>query len=297
VSTASATVGAEFLDEAPKTYWADVARRFRRNKVAVFCLLLVIGILVVSVAAPWIAPYGYDDQFIGGLKDGPSAEHWFGTDNLGRDMFSRIVYGARFSFQLAVLTVAVSVVIQLVIGGLAGWFGGWFDAVSMRLGDIIAAVPYVAMAFAAIAVLGRHLWVVMLVLVVRNYPSGARFVRSLVLQIRGQDYVEAARATGAGTPRVLFGHVLPNAAPQILATLGQSVGAAIINESAFSFLGVGVQEPIPSWGLLIANARGDFTSSAHLFWFPALAFVVTITALLFVSEALRDASDPRLRGA
>ncbi len=288
---------AEFIDGAPTTYWRDVARRFRKNKVAVFCLFLVIAILVVSVAAPWFAPHGYDDQFIGGLREAPSKKFWFGTDNLGRDMFSRIIYGARFSFQLAVFTVILSTLLQVLIGGLAGWFGGWFDSISMRIGDIIFAVPYIAMAFAAIAVFGRHLWVVMLVLITRNYPSGARFVRSLVLQVRGQDYVEAARSSGAGTARILLSHVLPNAMPQIVAGLGQSIGAAIINESAFSFLGVGVQEPIPSWGLLLANARGDFTSSPHLFWFPALTFVITITALLFVSEALRDASDPKLRGA
>lgn len=284
------------MKDQPETYWSDVARRFRKNRLAVFCLGLVIAILLLSIFASWIAPYGYDDQFIGGLRDAPSKKHWFGTDNLGRDMLSRIIYGARFSFQLAVFTVALSTFLQLLIGGLAGWFGGWFDSLSMRIADIIVAVPYIAMAFAAIAVFGRHLWVVMLVLITRSYPAGARFIRSLVLQVRGQDYVEAARATGAGTTRLLANHVLPNAMPQIVAGIGQSIGAAIINESAFSFLGVGVQEPIPSWGLLIASARGDFTSSPHLFWFPALTFVITITALLFVSEALRDASDPKLRG-
>lgn len=285
------------LAETPQTYWSDVWRRFRKNKLAMVSLLAVVLLAVLSVAAPLVAPHGYDDQFIGGIRENPSRHFLFGTDNLGRDMFSRVIYGAQFSFRLALATVLVGTLVQMFIGGMAGWFGGWFDSLSMRLGDIIAAVPYIAMALAAVAIFGRSIWTIAAVLVVRGYPSGSRQIRSIVLQLRGQDYVEAARASGASNRRILVNHLLPNAMPLIVASAGTSVGAAIINESAYSFLGVGYQEPVPSWGLLLAGSRGDVTSAPHLFWFPAVAFVATITALLFVSEAFRDASDPKLRGA
>ncbi len=302
----AATLPDDTFSGAPETFWADVRRRFVRNKVAMFCLLIVIGIIVVGIFANQIAPYGYDDQFVGGIRDSPGGKFLLGTDQLGRDLFSRIVFGARLSIMIALGTVIVSLVLQMLIGGIAGWRGGWFDTVAMRICDALMAIPYVAIAFAGLTIFTflrgslsftESIIFLVVISVIRQIPTGARQMRALVLQYKGQDYIEAARAVGCSERRIVLSHLVPNIAPQFIAGLGQSVGVAIINESAYSFLGVGVQEPQPSWGLLLAGARGELTSHPHLFWAPAICFAVTITAFLFVTEGLRDATDPKLRGA
>jgi peptide/nickel transport system permease protein len=280
------------------TFWKDVWKRFRRNKVAMLCLTLVVAIIAVSLLAPYIAPFKFDEQTLDFAK-GPSSAHWFGTDNLGRDMFSRVIYGAQISMRLAFLVTLGSVVVSLTIGTIAGYFGGVFDSVVMRVGDMIQAVPYVALALAFVTIFGRTIWTVAIFSVIRQFPYGSRGQRALILQYKNADYIEAARATGASTTRVIMSHLIPNTFPQTIAGLGQAVGVAILNESAYSFLGVGFIDPTPSWGLLIAGSRDAVTSPnlIHLFIFPTLAFVITVTAFLFLSEGLRDASDPKLRGA
>ncbi len=303
---AAATVPDDHFSEAPETFWADVRRRFFRNKVAMFCLFIVFVIIFVGIFANQIAPYGYDDQFVGGIRDSPGRKFLLGTDQLGRDLFSRIVFGARLSIMIALGTVVFSLILQMVVGGIAGWRGGWFDTVAMRICDALMAIPYVAIAFAGLTIFSflrgalsftESIIFVVVISVIRQIPTGARQMRALVLQYKGQDYIEAARAVGCSERRIVMSHLVPNIAPQFIAGLGQSVGVAIINESAYSFLGVGVQEPQPSWGLLLAGARGELTSHPHLFWAPAICFAVTITAFLFVTEGLRDATDPKLRGA
>jgi peptide/nickel transport system permease protein len=293
------TVDLELARPAADTFWKDVWKRFRRNKVAMFCLALVVGFVVVSLLAPWIAPHGYDDQFVGGLTEKPSGKFWFGTDNLGRDQFSRVVYGAQISLKLALIVVGGTLIVGLFVGTISGWFGGWFDNLMMRITDVFLATPYIAMALAFVTVFGRTILVIGLFSIIRQFPFTARGQRALILQYKNADYVEAARATGASTKRVLWNHLIPNTFPQTIAGLGQSVGAAILNESAYAFLNVGLNEPTPSWGLLLANGRGAAGSldTVHLFLFPTAAFVITITAFLFVSEGLRDAADPKLRGA
>lgn len=299
VVTGLGNVDLDLANPSSDTFWNDVWRRFRRNRIAMLCLTIVVGIVTVSLLARWIAPYGFDEQFVGGLAEGPSSKHWFGTDNLGRDMFSRVIYGAQISMRLALLVTLGSVAVSLLIGTIAGYFGGWFDSFMMRFGDMLAAVPYVALALAFVTLFGRTIWVVAIFSIFRQFPSGSRGQRALIMQYKNADYIEAAKATGASTRRVIMSHLIPNTFPQTVAGLGQSVGVAILNESAYSFLGVGFIEPTPSWGLLIAGSRDAVTSPdlIHLFIFPTLAFVVTVTAFLFLSEGLRDASDPKLRGA
>jgi peptide/nickel transport system permease protein len=294
----SGNVDLELARPSSDTFWKDVWVRFRRNKVAMLCLGIVVAIVTVSLFARWIAPFGFD-EYTNELGQGPSRLHWFGTDGSGRDMLSRVIYGAQISMRLAFLVTLGSVVVSLTIGTIAGYFGGWFDSVAMRVGDILQATPYIALALMFVTLFGRTIWVVALFSIVRQYAYGARGQRALILQYKNADYIEAARATGASTRRIIMSHLIPNTFPQTIAGLGQSVGAAILNEAAYSFLGVGFIEPTPSWGLLISSSREAVTSPDrfHLFVFPTLAFVITITAFLFVSEGLRDASDPKLRGA
>ncbi len=298
MEVARPNIDIELARPASETFWQDVWRRFRRNKIAMLCLGIVVAIVLVSVFAPWVAPYGYDDYPALGAQ-GPSRAHWFGTDQLGRDLLSRVIYGAQISMRLAFLVTLGSVVVSLTIGTIAGYFGGWFDSVAMRVGDILQATPYIALALMFVTLFGRTIWVVAIFSIVRQYAYGARGQRALILQYKNADYIEAARATGASTRRVIMSHLIPNTFPQTIAGLGQSVGVAILNEAAYSFLGVGFIEPTPSWGLLISGSREAVTSPnlIHLFIFPTLAFVTTITAFLFLSEGLRDASDPKLRGA
>jgi peptide/nickel transport system permease protein len=294
-----ANVDAQLARPAADTFWKDVWKRFRRNKVAMFCLFLVFAIILVSLLASWIAPYGFDEQFVGGINEGPNKKFWFGTDSIGRDLFSRIIYGAQISMRLALLVTVGTLIVSLFLGTISGWFGGWFDSLLMRVADVFLATPYIAMALAFVTLFGRSIWIIALFSIFRQFPNSARGQRAMILQYKNADYIEAAQASGASTKRVLWNHLLPNTFPQTIAGLGQSVGVAILNESAYSFLNVGFQEPTPSWGRLIADSRIATTSPdlIHLFIFPTLAFVITITAFLFVSEGLRDAADPKLRGA
>lgn len=285
------------LSEKVIGYWGDVWRRFLKNKLAVGSLGFLVLLAIVSIFAPLIAPYGYDEQFVGPGRASFSAKHWLGTDNLGRDQFSRVLYGAAISMRLAVGVTLVATFVSMLVGGLAAWFGGWFDSVSMRLADIIFAVPYIVIAFAALATFGRSIWTLIVVLVIRGWGGGARLFRASVFQVRDLDYIEAARASGAPTKRILLTHILPNAIQPIIVSIGLSMGAAIVNEAAYAFLGVGFIDPTPSWGVLLAAGRGEIFSNPHLFLVPTGCLVVTVLAFLFVAEGIRDASDPRLRGS
>jgi peptide/nickel transport system permease protein len=287
---------------AADTFWKDVWKRFRRNRVSMISLFVVVAFLMISLLAPWIAPYGPDEQFIDdqfGCPCPPSGKFWFGVDNLGRDQFSRVVYGAQISLKIAAIVVLGTLILGMFFGTLSGWFGGWFDNLLMRVTDVLIATPYIATALAFVTIFGRSVVVVAVFSIFRQFPLGARSQRALILQYKHADYVEAARAGGASTKRVLWNHLIPNTFPQTIAGLGQSVGVAILNESAYAFLNVGLNEPTPSWGLLLSGARTYATApgTKFLFLIPTAAFVVTITAFLFVSEGLRDAADPKLRGA
>lgn len=277
------------------SFWADARRRFLRNKLAVGSVIFVLLLTLIAIFAPLIAPYGYNDQFVGPSSGPMSSKFWFGTDNLGRDQLSRIIFGARYSLSIGLAVVLLSTLLSIFIGGMAGYFGGKVDAVLMRFADCFLALPYILLAFAMVETFGRSFLVVVLSLVIRGWMSGARTFRASVLQVKSLDYVEAARATGAGNDRILWSHIFPNAAQILIVGIGLSVGAAILTESVYSFLGVGFQEPTPAWGILVDQGRGAITSKPHLFFWPAAALMVTVLAFMFIAEGVRDAFDPKLR--
>jgi peptide/nickel transport system permease protein len=274
---------------------ADVWKRFKRNHLAMVGLGFLILLGLVALFAPLIAPYGITERASGQFRQPPSADHWFGTDAIGRDMFSRIVYGARVSLRIGFAATAMSVVIGLLFGAVAGFFGGVLDTGITRLIDVFLAVPYIVLAVAIASVLGRSENAIIFVLGITGWLAIARIVRASFMSLRRLEYVEAATALGFSQRRIMFRHILPNALQPIIVIGTITVGYVILAEAALSFLGVGPQEPTPAWGLMVAAGKGSLTNAPHLLFFPAGAIVLTVLAFVFVGDGLRDALDPKLK--
>jgi len=274
---------------------ADVWRRFKRNHLAMVGLGFLIFLGLVAIFAPLIAPYSITERASGQFRQPPSADHWFGTDAIGRDMFSRIVYGARVSLRIGFAATAISVIIGLLCGALAGFFGGVTDTVITRVIDVFLAIPYIVLAVAIASVFGRSENAIIIVLGVTGWLAIARIVRASFLSLRRLEYVEAATALGFSRTRIMFRHILPNALQPIIVIGTITVGYVILAEAALSFLGVGPQEPTPAWGLMVAAGKGSLTNAPHLLFFPAGAIVLTVLAFVFVGDGLRDALDPKLK--
>ena len=287
---------AQDLDEMTP-YWSDVWTRFRRNKLAMASLVFAVALVLVGVSAPLITKYGPKVIDPVNSLQRPSRKHWMGTDLLGRDVYSRIVYGSQVSLKVAGGTILISLALSLTVGAMAGYFGGWFDTIAMRIADMFASIPYIVVVLAAITIGGRNIWSIVFAIVAIGWMGTARLFRSGVLQVKEQDYVEAARAVGAPTVRIITRHITPNAIQPIIVSVAFSVGLAILQESVFSFLGVGLEPGTPAWGLMVGDSRDYITSHPHLFFFPAGALVLTVLAFTFIGDGLRDALDPKLRGA
>jgi peptide/nickel transport system permease protein len=288
-------VGApEDLGEA-RPLRADVWKRFKRNHLAMVGLGFLILLGLIAVFAPLIAPYSITERASGQFRQPPSADHWFGTDPIGRDLFSRIVYGARVSLRIGFAATAISIIIGLLFGAVAGFFGGILDTSITRLIDVFLAIPYIVLAVAIASVFGRSQNAIILVLGVTGWLYIARIVRASFLSLRRVEYIEAATALGFSRSRIMFRHILPNALQPIIVIGTITVGYVILAEAALSFLGVGPQEPTPAWGLMVAAGKGALTNAPHLLFFPAGAIVLTVLAFVFVGDGLRDALDPKLK--
>jgi peptide/nickel transport system permease protein len=273
----------------------DVWRRFRRNKLAVVGLVMIVLLVLVAIFAPVIAPYEIDERDSGNFRAAPSSEHWFGTDTIGQDVFSRVVYGARVSLRIGIIATAMSLVIGLTLGAIAGYFGRSLDTLIMRITDIFLAIPYIVLAVAIASVLGRSENAVIVVLGLTGWLGICRIVRASFLSLRQLEYVEAAHALGYGRRRIMFRHILPNALQPIIVYGTIAIGAVILSEAALSFLGVGPQYPTPAWGLMISEAKGSLSSAPHMIFFPGMAIFLTVLAFVFVGDGLRDALDPKLK--
>lgn len=284
-----------------KSLWVDSWIRLKRNKSAMFGLYLVIFLVLVAIFAPYITKYSPYDQLI--WTEGkeaqlapPSAKHWFGTDYYGRDVFSRVVYGARISLKIAMAAMFISVVIGVVLGALAGYYGGVVDDILSWLMNVIFAFPFLLFVIALVAYLPPSLTILYFAIGFVNWASIARVVRGQVLSVKEKEYVEAAKALGASDFRIIFRHILPNVlAPVIVqATLG--MGSIIMLEAGLSFLGFGVQPPEPSWGLMISQGR-QFLFTAKWWWsvFPGFGIAMLVLGFNLLGDGLRDALDPRLK--
>ena len=271
-----------------------VWRNLRRNPLAVAGMAAVALLFFVAVAAPWLAPFDPAEFNRDSILASPSARHWLGTDALGRDVFSRLVYGSRVSLAVGFVSVGISVLIGAFLGALAGYFGGAVDSAVMRLVDLMLCFPSMFLILAVIAFVGPSIWNVMAVIGLTGWMGTCRLVRAEFLTLRERDYVAAARALGAGPLRIIFRHLLPNALAPVLVAAVLGVAGAILTESALSFLGLGVQPPTPSWGNILADGRANLDIAWWLSVFPGLAITVTMLAYNLFGEGLRDALDPRL---
>ncbi|MDR3231224.1 MAG: ABC transporter permease [Synergistaceae bacterium] len=269
--------------------------RFRKNRMAFCGAIMIMGLVVVAIFAPLIAPFPYDQQDFMAAQEAPSAAHWFGTDEFGRDIFSRIVYASRISLEVGFIAVSIGMVVGGALGSVAGYYGGFLDNFVMRTMDILLAVPSTILAIAIAATLGPGLFNLMMAVGISTIPRYARIVRASVLSLRHLEFIEAAQAVGSSDFRIIVKHILPNCmAPVIVqATLG--VASAILNTAGLSFIGLGIQPPTPEWGAMLSGARTYIRDYPYMTIFPGLAIMLTVLALNFLGDGLRDALDPKLK--
>ncbi|MFP5224312.1 MAG: ABC transporter permease [Actinomycetota bacterium] len=291
-----ATIEADLQGGAgPAEATIGVWDRLRANRLAVAGLGIIAILVFFAVFADIVATQPVAGFFPDQARQPPSSQHWFGTDPLGRDLFSRIVHGARFSLIIGAVVTGVSLVIGITLGGIAGYFGGLADTVVGRGIDIVLGFPALLGPIIVVTSLGGSRISVMIALAAFGWVGMARLFRSSVISVRNAEFVEAARALGASNRRIFFRHVLPNAITPTLVYAFALIGSAIISEAALSFLGLGVQEPEPSWGLMIAKGRPLLTTAPHMVIFPSLALIFTSLGFILLGDGLRDALDPKLR--
>src|ERR1700726_689061 len=268
----------------------------RRQPVGGVGALLLILCVLCAVFAPWLAPQDPAQLDLTGRLMGPSAAHWFGTDELGRDILSRTLFGARISLIVAVSVVGLSLAVGLVAGGLAGFYGGWTDTVvNVYVTNAFMALPGILLAIAFVAFMGPGLGNVILALAISGWVGYARLVRAQVLAVKEREFVEAARALGASDLRVMGQHILPNILQPLIVQAAIGMAGAVLAEATLSFLGLGVPPPAPSWGSMLNDARSHLFDSPHLVFFPAMAVMLCVLAFNFIGDALRDWMDPRTR--
>jgi len=268
------------------------------NRLAYAGIFWILVLITVAVFAPLIATHDPTLQNLSMRFAPPSAEHWFGTDALGRDVFSRVIYGARISLQVGVTVTLISTIIGVIIGATAGYYGGWLDKfLSGYIFNVFLAFPGLLLAIALVAFLGAGLWKLIFALSVIGWVGYARVMRGQVLKVREFDFVQAARALGASDFRILFVHILPNSIQPIIIQASLGMAGAVLSEASLSFLGLGVPPPAPSWGTMIEEARGLDTlySAPHVLFFPSIAIATTVLAFNFVGDGLREYLDPKQR--
>jgi len=292
---------AEIQLEAPSGLWSDAWRRLIRNPGAIVGFVLVALFVLTAVFAPLIAPYDSREQDLSllgeGCCPGPSADHWFGVDQLGRDEFSRVVYGARFSLLIGVVAVSVGVSIGITLGAFSGFFGGKTDTVIMRLMDIMLSIPGLLMAIGIAAMLGPGLFSIMIAIGIVNVPIFARLLRGSVLGQKGNDFVLAARAIGVPRRTILVSHILPNAISPIIVAATLALATAIIDAAGLGFLGLGPQDPsTPEWGTMLTDTVRYLQTAPHLAIIPGVAIVISVLGFNLIGDGLREALDPKLRG-
>lgn len=274
------------------TYRQNVWIRFKKNKIALIGLMSIVIFVLLAVIGPFASDYSYSQQELSNSNQQPSAEHWFGTDYHGRDIFVRVLYGARISLFIGISATIINLFIGVLYGSVAGYFGGRIDNFMMRLVDIFSAIPLILYAVLLMVVIGSGLNTIIVAIGSVYWVRMARIVRGEICSLRAQEYVLAAKVLGANTFRILVKHLIPNVIGSIIVTMTFMIPEAIFTESFLSFIGIGVSPPMASWGSLVADALGGFRSYPYQLFFPSLAICLTIISFNFLGEGLRDAFDP-----
>lgn len=284
-------------DYKKRSKFRSIWRRLTKNRTAMIGLFIFLILILAAVFADVIADYDTlaIAQDASRRLEAPSGSHWFGTDQYGRDVFARVVHGTRTSLTIGIATVALGMTIGSVIGALAGFFGGWLDNVIMRILDIIMSIPPILLALVLVTVMGAGMLNLILALGIAIFPTFARVIRSVVMPIKGQDFIEAARACGTGNLRIIFRHVIPNAVGPIIVQGTMAVSKMIIAAAGISYLGMGIQPPTPEWGSMLSSAREFMTTSPYLVIIPGLTIVLAALSINLFGDGLRDALDPRLK--
>lgn len=278
-----------------KSEFARVMKQLSKNKLAMLGLIIFIIEVVLAILAPYIAPYKYDAMDMTQMFALPSAQHFFGCDDMGRDIFSRILYGAKYSISIGILAILLATVIGMFIGAIAGYFGGWVDNLIMRLLDVIQAIPGMLMMIVISAVLGPGYINTIIAMAFGSIPGMARMLRAQMLKERGNEYIEASTSINCSTPRIIISHLIPNCMSPIIVQATMGVAQTITLAAGLSFIGLGIQPPIPEWGAMLSGARQFIRMYPHLVIFPGLAIAVTVLALNLLGDGLRDALDPKLK--
>ncbi len=283
------------LDLKVRSQWSYARMRFFRHRLALVGLFGLVIIFGAGVFAGLISPYSYSEIDLNHILQGPSHAHYFGTDALGRDEYTRVIWGIRTSMEVGVFVAVVSTFLGLIVGAIAGYYGGWLDNLLMRITDLVLTLPLLAILLTATALLGQgNQWRVSMILVLFFWTGTARVVRGIFLSLREKEYVEAAKASGAGDARLMFRHILPNTLGPIVVTATLAVGTAILIEAALSFLGFGIKPPTPSLGVIVSDAQAN-PEQWWLTIFPGLTIVAIVLCVNFVGDGLRDALDPTQR--
>ncbi|USD83642.1 ABC transporter permease [Bacillus safensis] len=282
-------------DERSQSLILESMKQFFQHKLAVIGSVIVFLFLILAIFAPLIAPYGINEQSLGERFSAPSAAHWFGTDDFGRDIFSRVVHGARISLWIGFFSVLGSVILGTLLGLIAGYGGRVLDAVISRLFDILLAFPSILLAIAIVSILGPSLQNALIAIAIINVPTFGRLVRSKVLSIKQEEYVLAAKAVGMSHRRIVLRHILPNSMVPVIVQATLAIGTAIIEAAALGFLGLGAQAPSPEWGKMLADARPYLVQAPWTLFFPGIAIMLTVLGFNLMGDGLRDTLDPKMK--
>ncbi|MDR2179786.1 MAG: ABC transporter permease [Synergistaceae bacterium] len=274
---------------------AEVLFRLRKSPLAMFGLIFIVFLAFIAIFADGLAPYPYQKQNLMHSYETPSQQFLLGTDEFGRDILSRLIYGARISLQVGFIAVGIALVIGGMLGATAGYYGGWIDNGIMRVMDVLLSVPQTLLAIAIAASLGPGLFNLMIAVGISAVPRYARIVRGSVLSIREMEFIEAARAVGSSDLRIILKHIIPNSMAPIIVQSTLGVASAILNAAGLSFIGLGIQPPYPEWGAMLSGGRQYIRDYPHLTLYPGLAIMLTILSLNFLGDGLRDALDPKLK--
>ncbi len=275
------------------SYIQSVWRRFRRHRLAMFGGAMVLALVLLALAAPWILSYKFDDIDLMHRFSPPSATHWFGTDDLGHDELTRVIYGGRVSLLIGFASAISSAIIGMAIGAVAGYYGGLLDNVLMRFTDIMFAIPTLPLLFVLSRILGGSVLSIIVVLVLMGWMTAARLVRGSILSLKQREFIEASRAVGAGNARIIIRHLLPNALAPVVVASTLMMGQNIITESSLSYLGLGVMPPTPTWGNMLSNSQEFIWRAPWLAIYPGLFILMTVLGFNFLGDGLRDALDPK----
>ncbi|MBO8128629.1 MAG: ABC transporter permease [Peptococcaceae bacterium] len=289
------TTHAETIVRPSTTYWQDAWRRLKKHRLAVVGLIIIGILALMAIFGPLLSPYSYSDQSLDETNQPPSAKHWFGTDNLGRDLFTRVLYGARISLAIGFITSFISLGIGVTYGAISGFFGGRVDAFMMRIVDILYGLPFLLYVILLLVIMGPGLGPIFIALGIVYWLNMARIVRGEILSLKEREFVLAARTIGVSPKRIIMRHLVPNAMGPIIVTMTLVIPEAIFSEAFLSYIGLGVSAPVASWGVLASDGYTAIRTYPWQLFFPAAFISITMLAFNFLGDGLRDALDPRMR--